>query len=149
MNEILTDWSVYVLQTYSCRPVGITLHLGENQIARFPVPSHAGCAIKQKTETQLTINQSIDIDYSGMLQHMQRRRARVRWLPLPPNHHPHPSPQLIQTWQPYLTSLQHSCFAHNDLLYSNRCRWRSTVTKRRVYDQETRCKRRLINTQTC
>lgn len=35
-------WSfIYYKLTHSCRPVWITLHLGKDQIARFPISSHA------------------------------------------------------------------------------------------------------------
>lgn len=43
-------------QTYSCRPVRVALHLGKDQITRFPVSSHVQLTarLKEKTNKQIT-----------------------------------------------------------------------------------------------
>ena len=42
-------WPVNELQTYSGGPVRVTLHLGEDQITWFPIPSHF-CSWRRKDE---------------------------------------------------------------------------------------------------
>lgn len=75
----------YKHRTYSCRPVWITLHLGKNQIARFPISSHVGRITKLEKSVNLILHQ-YNVPHCDASSHQWETLIQCP----SPNHNQHP-----------------------------------------------------------